>query len=287
MAVAKLDIVNLQAFTFTPQGVEKPLLGPLNLTLPDDVFFVVYGGNGSGKSTLAQLLAGWYPEQLAGTIGGSATLFGVPLEQKCLTELAAQVQLVQQSPQLQLSGCTFSVEEEIAFGPENLALPTDEILRRIDEALSYTHSEHLRLRHPATLSGGEAQRVVLACALAMHPRLLLLDEAFSRLTPKATEQLLTQLKRYAEDRLCRIILFERTLLPTAKYCPQALVLSSGQSLAEGLVSDIFHAAMGQINAPAAWRVIDQLASRQAWPTDIPLSERALIGAFKEQYANSK
>lgn len=279
--------LQLQDFTFTPQGSDRPLLGPLNLALTGSHdFFVVYGGNGSGKSTLAQLIAGWYPEQLTGTIGGSAILLEETLEDKRLTEQAAQIQLVQQSPHLQLSGCTFSVEEEIAFGPENLALPEDQIHQRIDEALSYTHSEHLRLRHPATLSGGEAQRVVLACGLAMRPRLLLLDEAFSRLTPIATERLLTQLRQYATDFHCQIVLFERTLLPAAKYCSQAMVLSEGKQLAAGQINQVLKIAMSQVNAPDAWRVIHQLASIQRWPGDIPLSDQVLINAFKEQYANS-
>lgn len=278
--------LQLQEFTFTPQGSDLPLLGPLNLTLPGDSgFFVVYGGNGSGKSTLAQLLAGWYPEQLAGTIGGSATLLQETLEGKRLTEQATQIQLVQQYPLLQLSGCTFSVEEEIAFGPENLALPEDQIGQRIDQALRYTHSEYLRQRHPATLSGGEAQRVVLACALAMQPRLLLLDEAFSRLTPKATEQLLTQLRQYATDYHCQILLFERALLPAAKYCTQAMVLSNGKQLAAGQINEVLKTAMNQVNAPDAWQVIHQLASSQRWPDDIPLNDQMLINAFKEQYAH--
>lgn len=277
-------MVILKDVTFTPRGEEKPLLGPLSLTLPDDPFFVIYGGNGSGKSILAQLLAGWFPEQLTGNLNGTLQIFGENIGQAPLSTHAAQIQLIQQSPQLQLSGCTFSVEEEIAFGPENLALPPDEILKRINEALDSTHSQHLRTRHPSTLSGGEAQRVVLACALAMRPKLLLLDEAFSRLTPKATVQLLSELKSYALRHNCKIILFERAFLPAAKYCAQALVLKQGQQLIQGSISQIFQMAMTQINAPDAWQVIHLLSTHHAWPGEIPRTENELISAFKDQYA---
>jgi energy-coupling factor transport system ATP-binding protein len=80
----------------------------------------IFGDNGSGKSTLAQLMAGWYPDFLPGDIEGKAA--GIPIGQQSLVEQAQTIQLVQQSPYLQLSGCTFSVEEEVAFGPENLCL---------------------------------------------------------------------------------------------------------------------------------------------------------------------
>lgn len=79
------------------------------------------------------------------------------------------------------------MEEEVAFGPENLCLAEKEIMARIDAALALTECQPLRHRHPATLSGGETQRVVIACAIAMQPKLLILDEAFSRLTPQAAK----------------------------------------------------------------------------------------------------
>ncbi|WP_230514001.1 energy-coupling factor ABC transporter ATP-binding protein [Limnobaculum parvum] len=278
-------MVTLKDVIFTSRGEEEPLLGPLNLTLPDDPFFVIYGGNGSGKSILAQLLAGWFPEHLTGTLSGTLQIFDEDIGQAPLSTQAAQIQLIQQSPQLQLSGCTFSVEEEIAFGPENLALPPDEILKRIDEALDSTHSQHLRTRHPSTLSGGEAQRIVLACALAMRPKLLLLDEAFSRLTPKATAQLLSELRNYAVRHNCKVILFERAFLPAAKYCSQALVLKQGQPMIQGSISQIFPLAMTQINAPDAWQVIHLLSTHHAWPGEIPRSENELICAFKDLHAN--
>lgn len=108
-----------------------------------------FGDNGSGKSTLAQLMAGWYPDFLPGEIEGTGTLLGTPIGKLSLVEQSSTVQLVQQSPYLQLSGCTFSVEEEVAFGPENLCLTEAEIMKRIDEALTLTECQPLRRRHLA------------------------------------------------------------------------------------------------------------------------------------------
>ncbi len=166
----------------------------------------IFGDNGSGKSTLAQLMAGWYPDFLPGDIAGTGMLLDTPIGQRSLNEQSATIQLVQQSPYLQLSGCTFNVEEEVAFGPENLCLAEAEIMARIDAALTLTGCQPLRHRHPATLSGGETQRVVIACAIAMQPKILILDEAFSRLTSQASEMLLQRLQHWALKRDSLIIL---------------------------------------------------------------------------------
>lgn len=188
-------MVNLQQFTFTPKDGEQAVLNLLDFRLAAGEWTAVLGGNGSGKSTLAQLLCGWLPELLSGTVTGRQ-ISGHTLGSQRLVACAAHRQLVQQSPQLQLSGCAFSVEQEVAFGPENLGLAPDEIIQRVNDALAFTY-ENLRHRHPATLSGGEAQRVVIAGALAMRPALLLLDEAFSRMTPGMTHKILQQLKSYS------------------------------------------------------------------------------------------
>lgn len=175
-------VVALNALSFIPQG-SRWQLESIDLHCEVPGLYGISGGNGSGKTTLAQLLAGCFPDFLPGTLQGSGQVLGDEIGSRPLVEMAQQVQLIQQAPQLQLSGCTFTVEEEIAFGPENLCLDEAEIMARIEQALTFTDCHALRHRHPATLSGGEAQRVVMACALVMRPRLLLLDEAFSRLTP--------------------------------------------------------------------------------------------------------
>lgn len=186
----------------------------------------IIGGNGSGKSTLAQLMAGWYPDFLPGTVSGSGSLLGQPIGMLSLAAQAQTIQLVQQSPYLQLSGCTFSVEEEVAFGPENLCLGEETILARIDAALTLTDCQPLRHRYPANLSGGETQRVVIACALAMQPKILLLDEAFSRLTPQTTQSMLERLSAWAITQQALIVLFERRLEPVRHLCQQTWQLTT-------------------------------------------------------------
>ena len=130
----------------------------------------IFGPNGAGKSTLARCLAGWLTGQ------GDLLWDRRPWPDFPPDERAHLVQLVDQDPRLQLSGRAFTVRDEIAFGPENLCLERGEIGARVDEALAALDLEALAHRDPTTLSGGETQRVILAGALAMRPRLLVLDQ---------------------------------------------------------------------------------------------------------------
>ncbi|AGR60280.1 TPA: ABC transporter ATP-binding protein [Salmonella bongori] len=212
-------MVTLEQFCYRPTHATRPPLC-IDFACHEPGIVAIFGANGSGKSTLAQLLAGWYPDFLPGDTTGKGTLLGYPIGQQTLVEQSPFIQLVQQSPYLQLSGCAFSVEEEVAFGPENLCLDEAEILQRIDYALSLTECQALRHRHPATLSGGETQRVVIASAIAMKPRLLILDEAFSRLTAHATDLLLSRLQKWAQEQSALIVLFEREPASFLPYCQQ-------------------------------------------------------------------
>ncbi|MDN8600360.1 energy-coupling factor ABC transporter ATP-binding protein [Citrobacter sp. S2-9] len=224
-------MVTLEQFCYHPTQTTRPV-SKVNFHYAEPGMVAIFGDNGSGKSTLAQLMAGWYPDFLPGEIEGKGSLLGAPIGERSLVEQSQTVQLVQQSPYLQLSGCTFSVEEEVAFGPENLGLSEAEIMRRIDHALTLTACQTLRHRHPGTLSGGETQRVVIASALAMQPTLLILDEAFSRLTAHATQLLLERLQDWAKAQQALIILFERNPEPFLAYCQHSWQLHNGELSAQ-------------------------------------------------------
>lgn len=280
-------VLSLQQFSFTPKDNTQPILGPIDLQLKQGEWLVVLGGNGSGKSLLAQLLAGWYPDLLTGSVQGLGMVQNIALDKSRLVSLAPGRQLIQQSPQLQLSGCAFTVEQEIAFGPENLGLSDNEIQFRVKEAMALTQCEYLRFRSPSTLSGGEAQRVVIASALAMHPKLLLLDEAFSRLTPNATEQLQRRIKQYAQACQCSVIIFERNLLPAITLSEQFLLLEAGKTKAAGSLEDIFPFLFTTINAPDAWKALNWLIENHHWNKNIVNNDKDLLNAFKEFYVTAQ
>ncbi len=202
-------------------------LGPITLKLEEGQWLAVLGGNGSGKSLLAKFLVGALEVHSLRHVQGRGEVLGSNILFE--NEMKQTRQWVQPSPYLQFSGCGFTVEDEIAFGPQNLALPVAEIMIRVETALTRFKCQHLRLRNPQTLSGGEAQRVLLACALVMHPKLLVLDQALGRLSQEATYQVLDAIQCYVQELQCSVVMLEHRLFPAADYCPQRVLLKEGST----------------------------------------------------------
>lgn len=192
---------------------------------------LIAGGSGSGKSSLALLLCGAVPEHMPARVTGEIRVFGA--EPVSALALSPYVQYVQQNPLLTLSGCTFTVREEIAFGLENIAADPADIEERVAEALALTEIEFLSERNPRELSGGELQKCAIACAVAMRPKLLILDEAFSRIHVKDRARIIKNLERWSERCSCAVVLLEqRQDLPvpesTQRWSLERGVLSCGE-----------------------------------------------------------
>lgn len=127
---------------------------------------------------------------------------------------------------------------------------------------------------------------MIASALAMHPKLLLLDEAFSRLTPNATQQLQQRIKQYAQEHKCSVIIFERNLLPAITLSEQFLLLEAGKTKVAGALEDIFPFLFTTINAPDAWLALNWLIENHHWNKNIVHNDKALLKAFKEFYVTA-
>lgn len=211
-------VLYLKNVYFTSSEGREPLLEIPELRLQPGERLLLTGGNGSGKSTLAALLSGCVPEYRSGTVIGDVSVLDEPVVSRSTLGWSPYVQFVQQIPHLSLSGCTFTVYEEVAFGPENLALPPDEIRARVDQALAVTGMEHLKNRNPSHLSGGEAQKLAIASALAMAPRLLVLDEAFTRIHPADVPVLAERLEKWSNERGAAVIFLEQRRSLFAPWC---------------------------------------------------------------------
>ena len=183
----------LQARSLSFAYDETPLFSGVSFALAEGEWVSVTGPSGSGKSTLCLLASGVIPRSLdVGKVGGEVLLFGESVADLPLAKTASRLGLVLQEPDSQL----FSplVEDEIAFGPENLCLPRDEIGARIERALALTGMSGKRQADTDTLSGGQKQLVALAAVLALEPRVLILDEAFAMLDEAAEKQMLEVLR---------------------------------------------------------------------------------------------
>lgn len=158
---------------------ERDVLRHIQLNIKEGSWLSIVGENGSGKSTLALLFAG-----LLLPTTGAVRVFGCDtVKGDDLAALRRQTAFVFQNPENQIVGTT--VEEDIAFGAENLGLTRDEIISRTEDALTRFDLKELRHKEPHLLSGGEMQRTALAGSYVMHPRLLILDEACAMLDPKS------------------------------------------------------------------------------------------------------
>lgn len=179
--MALVDVDNLR-FAYTG---EAPALDGVSLTIDDGEHLVLLGPSGGGKSTLLRALAGLVPHFHGGTFAGKVVVAGIDTREARPAQLAGTVASVFQDPEDQI--VLTRVANEVAFGLENTGTEPSEIWPRVEEALQLVGAEHLSDRSTSELSGGELQRVCLASALALRPRLLLLDEPSSQLDPDAAE----------------------------------------------------------------------------------------------------
>jgi energy-coupling factor transporter ATP-binding protein EcfA2 len=226
-----LALIEVDNLTFGYPRMPRPVLDALTTQFAAGERVAVLAPNGGGKTTLARWLAGLFPDGVLQAQRGEVRLAGRPLAHWPLAERTAAIQFVGQVPEQQLSGAAFTVSDEIAFGPCNLGLPPAEVARRVAAALAIGNLTGLAGRNPFTLSGGEQQRLSIAAALAMEPRVLVLDEPTSNLDPESRESLRAQLAALPAG--LTVIVCEVALRPSLAFARRFLLLDAGRIVADG------------------------------------------------------
>lgn len=198
-------MITIQDVGYRYPGQDGFALRNLNMEIADGSYVAILGPNASGKSTLARLLnALLIPSEGSICVDGNTIDNTIRPDSPLLAQIRCAVGMVFQNPENQVIGDT--VGQDVAFGPENLGLPTEEIRSRVDQALGLMGLDGLRNRNPLDLSGGQLQRLAIAGALALKSRYLILDESLCMLDRQSKTEVLDVLKRLNEEEKLGIIL---------------------------------------------------------------------------------
>jgi energy-coupling factor transport system ATP-binding protein len=223
-------IIKITDLHFRYKKAARPVFHSLNLFVRPGERVAILGPSEAGKSTLALCLQGLIPRLIKGEFRGRIEVDGVLTAACRPRQLAGRVGILLQDFEAQLFSTR--VDQEVAFGPENLGLPREELRRRVRECLALVGLAGLDDREPATLSGGEKQLLALAAVLSLEPKLLVLDEPTTDLDPVRVEELLATLDRLSRTRDFALVFLGEDLR-LARFCSRIVLLARGKILADG------------------------------------------------------
>ena len=255
-AMMTVDHVSFQYEEGGPEAVRD-----VSLAVPRGAFYAILGQNGSGRSTLAKLLNGLYTPS-----SGDVVIQGMNTrDEKRTWDIRRQVGMVFQNPDNQLVATM--VEEDVAFGLENIGVPTAEMPARIEQALSDVGMLSFADRAPHTLSGGQKQRVAIAGVLAMQPQAIVFDEATAMLDPQGRREVLSAVRRLNREKGITVLWITHFMEETVD-CEKIFVMHQGQIVREGTPREIFADARAlqpyRLDAPPMAR-LSQLLREQGMP----------------------
>ncbi len=263
-------MLQLTNATYRYAGYARPVLHEIDLRLDDGEIIGLVGPNEAGKSTLCLVASGLAPTSIGGDLRGTLTLDGTAAAGLKTHELAERVVVGFQNPNTQRSGIAATVFEEIALGPMNLGLAVAETVARTREAIARLRLEHLVLRDPQRLSGGQAQLVGIAGLLAMRPRHVILDEPTAQLDPAGTRLVGEALRSLAEAGTSLLIAEHKTDVLDG-LCHRIVAIDGGRIVLDGSTAEVFDdprlAALG-VEPPARARLGGMLAERGVDPAVI-------------------
>ena len=229
-------MIETKDLTYTypaPEGeTNPPALRGVSVAIEKGSFTVVLGHNGSGKSTFAKHL-----NAVLLPCGGAVYVEGMDTrDERMLLEIRRRTGMVFQNPDNQIVANV--VEEDVAFGPENLGVPTAEIRRRVDDALAAVGMEQFARHAPHLLSGGQKQRIAIAGILSMEPECIVLDEATAMLDPAGRREVIDTVRRLNRERGITVVLITHHMAE-AESADRVIVMNDGQVAMDGAPHDVF------------------------------------------------
>lgn len=227
----KRPLVVLDNISYRYDSQQSYALNKVSFEIFEGEWLAIVGHNGSGKSTLAKLLNGLqFPQE------GKLIVCGYELNEETVWEVRKKIGMVFQNPDNQFVGTT--VEDDVAFGLENIGIPREIMTERIADSLKKVKMDLFLDQEPHHLSGGQKQRVAIASVLALQPAVIILDEATSMLDPRGREEVLKTVRELKEQRNITVISITHDLEEAAK-ADRILVMNHGELYKEGTPEQIF------------------------------------------------
>ena len=225
------NIIEIKNLSFQYEGSSKKVLKNLNIDIKEGEFICVLGHNGSGKSTLAKLInAQFIPTEGDILVGNMNTK-----DDDSLWNIREMCGMVFQNPDNQLVATI--VEEDVAFGPENLGVPREELRKRVDDCLELVGMTDYKRHSPALLSGGQKQRIAIAGILAMNPKCLLMDEPTAMLDPQGRKDILDTVLKLRE--MGKTIIHITHYMEECVNADRIIVINEGDVVLEGTPREVF------------------------------------------------
>ena len=256
-------VIGFEAVTVTYEDAAAPVLRDFSLTVEEGELCLVAGRTGVGKSTVLGAINGLVPHFTGGRLAGRVSVAGLDTRTTPPRELAHVVGVVGQDP---LAGfVTDTVEDELAYTMEQLAVPPAAMRKRVEETLDLLGIAELRRRPLRTLSGGQQQRVAIGAALTAHPAVLVLDEPTSALDPTAAEDVLAAITRLVHDLGTTVVVAEHRLERVVQHADRLVLLTGSGAAVSGPPADVL------VDSPVAPPVVE-LGRLAGW-APLPLSVR--------------
>ena len=234
MELIKFDNVSFsyKAVDDSDNAVDIPVLKDFNLSIEEGSFVAILGHNGSGKSTVAKLTNGiLFADEGTVTVNGK-----VAVDDDSIYEIRRDAGMVFQNPDNQIVSSI--VEEDVAFGVENLGIPSQECRKRVDEALKTVGMYDYRLKTPSKLSGGQKQRVAVAGIIAMKPRCIILDEPTAMLDPIGRKEVIDTVIKLNKQEGITVVLITHYMDEAVK-ADRVVVMEKGRIMLDGTPSEVF------------------------------------------------
>ncbi|WP_405357118.1 energy-coupling factor transporter ATPase [Ruminococcus sp.] len=280
-----MDYISVQNVTFQYEAqnesgtvTKNPVLNDISFDIKKGEFVAILGHNGSGKSTVAKHL-----NAMLLPASGKVFIDGLDTsDEKVTYDIRRKVGLVLQNPDNQLVASI--VEEDVAFGPENLGVPSDEIRKRVDDALKAVDMYDCRLNAPHKLSGGQKQRVAIAGIIAMKPDCIVLDEPTAMLDPKGRQEVLDTILKLNRENGITIVMITH-YMEEAVLADKVYVVDNGRMLTSGTPREVFSQVellkKHRLDVPQATELCHKLRACGVEIKELPLTEEECTSMLKE------